>query len=163
MDTAGSKSPARPAVKAGPANSACVHWRHENLVWALGSCRESPSGGLTHLPAIPSSLSSFQDIQHCILAGKHCSHNLGTAQETLTGFFEEASRVADIILQIRCWKFTGEHLWLHHKMIWAKKRPGHSCHQFPMSGVLCHMYFKNSLWQFVRKMSEWMRVYLDCL
>lgn len=188
LQTAGSKPPASPAVKDGSANRACAHRCCGNLVWALGSHRESPSGGLTHLPAIPLAKNSFQDLQHYTLAGKRCSHNLGTTQKTLTGCAEGTSRVADILLQFRLWKFPGEHLpapshndlrldvgfsplslrcWqdtsaLACSHIPIKKRPGH---RFPMSGVLCHTYFKNSLLlrQFVKKVSEWVWVYLDCL
>jgi len=52
---------------------------------ALGPCRESPPGGLTHLPAVPLSVNSFQDLWHYMLPGKCYSHNLAAAQETLTG------------------------------------------------------------------------------
>lgn len=85
----------------------------------IGVVKESPSGGLMHLPAIPSSVNSFQNWQHYVLAGGLCSHNLGVAQDTPTGCTQEASGVACILLQNRFWKFPWEHLQHHQRMICA--------------------------------------------
>lgn len=94
--------------RARPANCACTHPCHENLVWALKSCRQSLSGCLTHLPAIPTSVNSFQGLQHCKLAGE-CSHSFGTAQDTLTSSAEGAPKVADMLLQFWLWKFPRDY------------------------------------------------------
>lgn len=104
--------------RAGPANCACTHPCRGNLVWALRSCREPLSGGLTHLPAIPTSVNSLQGLQRCKLAGER-SHSFGTAQETPTSCAEGAWRVADVFLQFWPWKFPQEYLQHHCGMVGA--------------------------------------------
>lgn len=135
-------------------------------MWALGSHRESPSAYLTHLPAILSSINSFQDLENYISAVKCYLRDVGTAQETQRGCAEGASRVCwhtpaiqalpisprsslslsqyDLYLDVGfspphlgCWQEASVLAYPH---IPVKKRPGHSGHRFPVSGVLCHTF-----------------------
>lgn len=94
--------------RAGPANCACTHPCHGNLVWALKSCRQTLSGGLIPPPAMPTSVNTFQG-----------SHSFGTAQETPTRCAQVASRVADVLLQFWLWKFPWEYLQHPCRMVGA--------------------------------------------
>lgn len=106
------------------------------------SCRASLLGGLTHLPAIPTSVNSFQGWQHCKLAGK-CSHSFGTTQETPTSCAEGASRVAGVLLQFWLWKFPWEYLQHHYRMVSALSL---WCWQDISAPIHSHIPVKKKTW-----------------